>query len=154
MPLWRNANVNWEVIAIIVTIIGAAYLLGRHTVTPDEVRNIVTNTVNAAIAPLATREEVRNIATNAVNAAIAPLATRDEVRNIATNAVGAAIAPLATRDEVRATRDAVNLMFDTQRAQSFCLSFLYATIQDLQPPQQFGQDASPCDLTALNPFSR
>ena len=133
MLLWRNANVNWEVIAIIVTIIGAAYLLGRHTVTPDEVRNIVTNTVDAAVAPLATRDEVRNIATDAVNAAIAPL---------------------ATRDEVRATRDAVNLMFDTQRAQSFCLSFLYATIQDLQPPQQFGQDASPCDLTALNPFSR
>ena len=173
MASWRNWD--WQAIAIIVTIIGAAYLLGRDTVSPGEVRAIVTDAVGTAVAeaarPLATRDEVRAIATDAVGTAVAeavrPLATRDEVRAIATDAVGAAVAeavrPLATRDEVRAiatdavgaavaeavrplaTRDAIDSLHDGQRAQSNCLSDLYIYMRG-RP--SFASDVPACDRLA------
>ena len=111
MVAWRNWD--WQALAIIATIIGAAYLLGRDTVSPGEVRAIVTDAVGTAVAeavrPLATREEVRNIATDAVGTAVAE-----------------AVAPLATRD-------AIDSLHDGQRAQSNCLSDLYAYVQRGRP---------------------
>ena len=126
MVAWRNWD--WQAIAIIVTIIGAAYLLGRDTVSPGEVRAIVTGAVGTAVAE-----------------AVAPLATRDEVRAIATDAVGAAvaeaIAPLATRDDI-------NRLHDGQRAQSNCLSDLYAAIRGDWP--SFTQDVPACERLAAS----
>jgi hypothetical protein len=86
MVAWRNWD--WQALAIIATIIGAAYLLGRDTVSPGEVRAIVTDAVGTAVAE-----------------AVRPLATRDAIDNLR----------------------------DGQRAQSNCLSDLYAYVQRGRP---------------------
>ena len=118
MVAWRSWN--WQAITIVVTIIGASYLLGRDTVSPGEVRAIVTDAVGTAVAE-----------------AVAPLATRDEVRAIATDAVGTAVAeavaPVATRDDITSLHN--------------CLSDLYAAHSRGGQPS-FAQEVRACDRLA------
>ena len=86
MTAWRDWD--WQAIAIVATIIGAAYLLGRDTASPGEVRAIVADAVSAAVAE-----------------AVAPLPTRDQIDSLRDEVDG-------LRDEVDGLRDGQHAQSD------------------------------------------